>query len=115
MKGVGFVPERFHGYRDPNAFRLHVRKSARINAKRNMWEAVLLLQVDEKHRVRDLILDDDHLGAELADEVKHADVMSERFNADGSCEVSVSLPLRRLGEIIGKLKGFDRFMENESA
>lgn len=80
--------------------RLMAQRAAELDAWRKLGEQVLGLTVTASGTVRDLVLENEVLMAELDQVIKGAVIDQVRHFPDGSCEVDAHLPAERVRETL---------------
>jgi len=85
--------------------KLLAKRAAQADALRNLAETVMGLQINAQTYVRDFVAESDQIRTELNTFLKGASITNVFYLPDGTCEVTVSMPIQR---IIQELKTIHR-------
>jgi len=96
-KGVGIIPDG----PDPVVARLQAKRSAKIDALRNLAEKVKGIRLNSTTTVRDFVAERDEISTKIDAVIKGADVVTERENADGTVEVEVAVRVPQIRNALG--------------
>ena len=96
-KGVGLIP---YGL-DPLVARLQAKRSAKIDALRNLAEKVKGIRLNSTTTVRDFVAERDEISTQVDAVITGADVVTERENADGTVEVEVAVRIPQIRNALG--------------
>ena len=85
------------------AARVRAERAAEMDARRNLVEQLYGVQIDSTTTVRDYVLQDDRVNANVAAFIAGARRVGEPvYNEDGSVEVTLEMPLDGIMGIIGR-------------
>lgn len=87
--GIGLPPENVTNARA----RILARRAAVADAQRNLLEELEGVQVDAETTVQDLAVASDTIRTRVSGLIRGAKIVGERYNMDGSYEVTLALPL----------------------
>jgi hypothetical protein len=99
-RGNGIPPEGQTG----TEAKLMAARAAEMDAKRNLAEMVYGVKIDSQTTVRDFVVQDDTIRAEVQTFLAGAQVSEPQFLEDGSAEVEVQLSLNDLWDRIKKYR-----------
>lgn len=94
--GSGIPPEGVTGTEG----KLMAVRAAELDARRNLLEKVYGVQIDAQTTVKDYVVQNDQVRAQVERFMSGAQISEPRYLADGSVEVTASLPLEGLDRII---------------
>ena len=96
-KGVGIIPDG----PDPLVARLQARRSAKIDALRNLAEKVKGIRLNSTTTVRDFVAERDEISTKIDAVIRGAAIVTERENADGTIEVEIAVRLPQIRNALG--------------
>ncbi|MDX9702037.1 MAG: hypothetical protein RBU23_03230 [Candidatus Auribacterota bacterium] len=85
------------------AARIRAERAAEMDARRNLVEQIYGVQIDSTTTVRDFVLQNDRVNANVAAFIAGAQRVGEPvYNEDGSVEVTLEIPLDGIMGVIGR-------------
>lgn len=94
--GTGVAPDNATGAEA----KLMAIRAAELDARRLLVEKVYGVKIDAQSTVRDFVLQNDTVKANVATYLAGAIISEPRYLSDGSVEVTATLPLEGLGDLI---------------
>jgi hypothetical protein len=88
--------------------KLLARRAAKVDALRNLLEVIYGLQIDARTKVRDFATESDVIRARLSATVQGAREIDYRAQTDGTAEVTVSVTLGAVQDILGRRLLYDQ-------
>ncbi|MCK4463454.1 MAG: LPP20 family lipoprotein, partial [Candidatus Omnitrophica bacterium] len=84
--------------------KLLARRAALVDAYRNLAEKVRGLRIDSQTYVRDFVVEFDQIRTDLDTFLRGAEVVRATYLPDGTCEVEVEMPLKRIVVELKRIK-----------
>ena len=73
--------------------RAQAKRAARMDAERNLAEAVEGVQVDSESTMKDLMLESDIVRTRVSATIKGMSEINSRYYEDGTCEITLEMPM----------------------
>jgi hypothetical protein len=89
--GVGAPPEKFYG--KPEARPMALR-AAKMDAYRNILEVIQGVRIESSTTVKNFMLTDDSINAQVSGMVRGAQVAKQEYMSDGTVEVTLEMSLK---------------------
>ncbi len=97
VTGNGFGPERIKSL---GRRKILAKRAARLDAFRNILEAVKGVQVTSTTSVKDMMLENDRINSDAQGMVKGMRVVNLSYTEDGGCEMTVEINVDQRGEFL---------------
>ncbi|MBU0600310.1 hypothetical protein KJ997_06045 [bacterium] len=96
-EGWGFPPKNMH----PGQARLMAERAAKVDAYRNLLEAVNAVRVDAQTTVKESVVESDVIRAEVQGFIKGAKISEPKYMSDGTVKVELTIALSGVGGLSG--------------